>query len=94
MSDFLSFWHAHTPIFSILIPLFTAVLLLLLGNPGSGELAQDWRQPWRRGISYFSALAGFATAISYLKAGFYHLLLLLLFMALSEQSVLNAYDAS
>ena len=65
MSDFLSFWHAHTPIFSILIPLFTAVLLLLLGNPGSGELAQDWRQPWRRGISYFSALAGFATAISY-----------------------------
>ncbi len=57
MSDFLSFWHAHTPIFSILIPLFTAVLLLLLGNPGSGELAQDWRQPWRRGISYFSALA-------------------------------------
>lgn len=45
MSDFLSFWHAHTPIFSILIPLFTAVLLLLLGNPGSGELAQDRRQP-------------------------------------------------
>lgn len=60
------FWHNHTPILSILIPAFTAFILLLLGNPGSGSLAQDWRQPWRRGISFVSMLLGLSTAISYL----------------------------
>ena len=39
---------------------------MLLGNPGSGSLAQDWRQPWRRGISYTSGLLGLFTAINYL----------------------------
>lgn len=52
------------PIFSILIPAFTA-LLVLLGNPGAGSL-DDWRQPWRRGISYISSILGLATAILYL----------------------------
>lgn len=66
MFDFNNFWHAHTPILSILIPAFTSFLLLLLGNPGSGSLKQDWRQPWRRGISLCSALLGLITAISYL----------------------------
>lgn len=66
MFDFNNFWHAHTPILSILIPAFTSFLLLLLGNPGSGSLKQDWRQPWRRGISLGSALLGLITAISYL----------------------------
>lgn len=66
MFDFNNFWHAHTPILSILIPAFTSFLLLLLGNPGSGSLKQDWRQPWRRGISLSSALLGLITAISYL----------------------------
>lgn len=66
MFDFNSFWHAHTPILSILIPAFTSFLLVLLGNPGSGSLKQDWRQPWRRGISLGSALLGLITAISYL----------------------------
>jgi len=37
-----------------------------LGNPGSGSLAQDWRQPWRRVISYTSGLLGLFTAINYL----------------------------
>ena len=32
MFDFNSFWHAHTPILSILIPAFTSFLLVLLGN--------------------------------------------------------------
>jgi multicomponent K+:H+ antiporter subunit D len=64
MFDFNNFWHAHTPILSILIPAFTSFLLLLLGNPGSGSLKQDWRQPWRRGISLGSALLGLITAIS------------------------------
>lgn len=67
MMSFFDFWQHHTPILSILIPAFTAFILLILGNPGSGSLAQDWRQPWRRGISLISMLLGLATAISYLK---------------------------
>ncbi|EOQ61968.1 hypothetical protein F935_02740 [Acinetobacter calcoaceticus ANC 3811] len=67
MFDFLSFWQEHAPIFSILIPAFTAFILLLLGNPGAGALKDDWRQPWRRGISLVSAIAGLITAIVYLS---------------------------
>ncbi|QIO10282.1 monovalent cation/H+ antiporter subunit D [Acinetobacter lanii] len=67
MMTMLEFWQHHSPIFSILIPAFTAFILLLLGNPGSGSLAHDWRQPWRRGISLVSMLLGLATAISYLQ---------------------------
>ena len=66
MNAVIQFWTEHTPIFSILIPAFTAFLLVLLGNPGSGSLAHDWRQPWRRGISYVSSILGLATAILYL----------------------------
>lgn len=66
MNDILHFWIENTPIFSILIPAFTAFILVLLGNPGSGSLAHDWRQPWRRGISYVSSILGLATAINYL----------------------------
>lgn len=66
MTEFLNFWTQHTPIFSILLPAFTAFTLLLLGNPGAGALATDWRQPWRRGISHVSSLLGLGIAISYL----------------------------
>ena len=66
MMNFIEFWQSHAPILSILIPGFTAFILVLLGNPGSGSLAHDWRQPWRRGISFISMVIGFATAISYL----------------------------
>ena len=66
MTDFLQFWLQHSPIFSILIPTFTAFILVLLGNPGFGSLSRDWRQPWRRGISQISATLGLITAISYL----------------------------
>ncbi|OTG68779.1 monovalent cation/H+ antiporter subunit D [Acinetobacter sp. ANC 4470] len=66
MNAVIQFWTEHTPIFSILIPAFTAFLLVLLGNPGAGSLAHDWRQPWRRGISYVSSILGLATAILYL----------------------------
>ncbi|HEX5382411.1 MAG TPA: monovalent cation/H+ antiporter subunit D [Acinetobacter sp.] len=66
MHNFIQFWAEHTPIFSIIIPAFTGFILVLLGNPGSGSLAYDWRQPWRRGISLISALLGLATAICYL----------------------------
>ncbi|MCP5645063.1 hypothetical protein NL299_25920, partial [Klebsiella pneumoniae] len=64
--NFLDFWLSHTPIFSILIPAFTGFILILLGNPGSGSLANDWRQPWRRSISLISAILGFVTALYYL----------------------------
>src|SRR5690606_38833784 len=63
---FIQFWTTHSPIFSILIPSITAFILVLLGNPGSGSLAHDWRQPWRRGISYVSGILGLITSISYL----------------------------
>lgn len=66
MNSFIQFWAEHTPIFIILIPAFTAFLLVLLGNPGSGSLLQDWRQPWRRGISYISSILGLSTSIIYL----------------------------
>ena len=66
MNNLIQFWTQHTPIFSILIPAFTAFILVLLGNPGSGSLAHDWRQPWRRGISYVSSTLGLLTAINYL----------------------------
>ena len=66
MISLFDFWHIHTPILSILIPAFTAFILVLLGNPGSSELAQDWRQPWRRSISLISVVLGLITAISYL----------------------------
>jgi multicomponent K+:H+ antiporter subunit D len=66
MNSLIQFWTQHTPIFSILIPAFTAFILVLLGNPGSGSLAHDWRQPWRRGISYVSSTLGLLTAINYL----------------------------
>ena len=33
MFDFNTFWHAHTPIISILIPALTSFLLLLLAIP-------------------------------------------------------------
>ncbi|MCX5467636.1 monovalent cation/H+ antiporter subunit D [Acinetobacter nematophilus] len=66
MSSFLDFWYAHSPIMSILIPAFTGFLLILLGNPGSGALKHDWRQPWRRGLSLVSIVLGLATAIAYL----------------------------
>ncbi|TCB61343.1 monovalent cation/H+ antiporter subunit D [Acinetobacter terrae] len=67
MNAFIQFWTEHTPIFIILIPAFTAFLLVLLGNPGAGALSRDWRQPWRRGISYISSILGLITAILYLN---------------------------
>ncbi|AOA59367.1 monovalent cation/H+ antiporter subunit D [Acinetobacter larvae] len=66
MMSFFNFWQTHTPIIGILIPAVTAFLLVLLGNPGSGSLSHDWRQPWRRSISMLSVLLGLCTAIAYL----------------------------
>jgi len=66
MTDLMQFFTQHAPIFSILIPAFTSFVLVLLGNPGSGSLAHDKRQPLRRGLSLTSLLLGLITAIYYL----------------------------
>lgn len=63
MNIFVDFWQAHFPIFSILLPAFTAFSLILLGNPGSGALKTDWRQPLRHAISWTSAGLGLFLAI-------------------------------
>ena len=65
MSSLSQLWQQHMPIISILIPAFTSFLLVLLGNPGSGQLKQDHRQPLRRGISLISTCLGLLTALSY-----------------------------
>lgn len=65
MNSIIQFWQTNLPILSILLPACTAFILVLLGNPGAGSLENDWRQPWRRGISYVSAGLGLLLAISY-----------------------------
>ncbi|SDB81485.1 monovalent cation/H+ antiporter subunit D [Acinetobacter boissieri] len=65
MNSFFHFWHAQTPIISILIPAFAGFILLLLGNPRAEDLLNDKYQPWRRFISYTATIAGFVTALSY-----------------------------
>lgn len=64
MSSFLEFWSQHFPIFSILVPAFTAFTLIILGNPGAGALSRDWRQPIRHAISWGSGIIGLILAIA------------------------------
>ena len=63
MSMFMEFWQAHFPIFSILLPMTTAIILILLGNPGAACLQADWRQPIRHIISWVSGILGLLLAI-------------------------------
>jgi multicomponent K+:H+ antiporter subunit D len=63
MQSISAFWQAHFPILSILLPAFTGILLVLLGNSDPNRLYQDWRQAWRRGISLGSALLGLLLAL-------------------------------
>ena len=64
MSFFVDFWQQHFPILSILLPAFTGFALVLLGNPGSGSLKTDLRQPIRHAISLGSAMIGLLLAIA------------------------------
>ncbi len=62
------FWLQHAPVLSVLLPVFTAVLLLLIGDP-SGVSAQggghdDARLRWRRRVSVASMLLGAFMAAS------------------------------
>lgn len=63
-----AFWLQHAPVLSVLLPIFTAVLLLLIGDP-SGVSAQggghdDARLRWRRRLSMASMLLGAFMAAS------------------------------
>jgi multicomponent K+:H+ antiporter subunit D len=63
-----AFWLQHAPVLSVLLPTFTAVLLLLIGDP-SGVSAQggghdDARLRWRRRLSMASMLLGAFMAVS------------------------------
>ena len=64
MSFFVDFWQQHFPILSILLPAFTGFALVLLGNPGSGSLKTDPRQPIRHAISLGTAVIGLLLAIA------------------------------
>ena len=63
-----AFWLQHAPVLSVLLPVFTAVVLLLIGDP-SGMSAQggghdDTRLRWRRRLSLASMLLGAFMAAS------------------------------
>ncbi|MDZ4281652.1 MAG: monovalent cation/H+ antiporter subunit D, partial [Hydrogenophaga sp.] len=63
-----AFWLQHAPVLSVLLPTFTAVVLLLIGDP-SGVSAQggahdDTRLRWRRRLSMASMLLGAFMAAS------------------------------
>ncbi|MDM7943926.1 MAG: monovalent cation/H+ antiporter subunit D [Hydrogenophaga sp.] len=63
-----AFWLQHAPVLSVLLPTFTAVALLLIGDP-SGVSAQggghdDTRLRWRRGLSMVSMVLGAFMAAS------------------------------
>ncbi|MCV0440066.1 MAG: monovalent cation/H+ antiporter subunit D [Hydrogenophaga sp.] len=62
-----SFWHLHAPVLSVLLPAFTAVGMLLLGD-SSGLAAQGGghgsaRVRWRRNLAMASVLLGLFMAV-------------------------------
>jgi multicomponent K+:H+ antiporter subunit D len=60
-----SFWLLHAPVLSVLLPVFTAVALLLLGDPmGLAESGHgDSRLRWRRRIAMGSVWLGLFLAV-------------------------------
>ncbi|WP_334134466.1 monovalent cation/H+ antiporter subunit D [Tepidimonas sp.] len=62
----LAFWGQHAPVLSVLLPSFTAVALLLLGDQGGlspqGGGHEGQRLAWRRRLSFASALLGLVMA--------------------------------
>ncbi len=61
-----SFWLQHAPVLSVLLPVFTAVVLLLLGD-GSQQVVGgghgDNRQRWARRLAMASVLLGLLMAV-------------------------------
>lgn len=64
LDGLLGFWQQHMPLFSVLLPALTAVLLVLLGDPRSNDPkradAHARRQRW---ISFGSAVIGLVMAV-------------------------------
>jgi len=67
MTGIFSFWLQHAPVLSVLLPIFTAVALLLIGDAGGmagqGGGHDDTRLRWRRRLSMASALLGLLMAM-------------------------------
>jgi len=62
-----AFWLLHAPVLSVLLPLFTAVVLLLIGDgggmAGQGGAHDDVSLRWRRRIAVTSTLLGLGMAL-------------------------------
>lgn len=67
MASIMAFWLQHAPVLSVLLPVFTAALLLLMGDAGGmagqGGAHDDSRLRWRRRLSLASALLGLVMSI-------------------------------
>ena len=63
-----AFWLQHAPVLSVLLPVFTAVALLLLGDPaGTGGSEANSRQRWGRRLAMASVLLGLFMAINLVR---------------------------
>ncbi len=64
----LGFWEQHAPVLSVLLPSFTGMALLLLGDhdgmSAQGGGHEGGRAAWRRRLSLASALLGLALAVA------------------------------
>ena len=62
-----AFWVQHAPVLSVLLPMMTAVLQLLIGDAGGlsgqGGAHQDARLRWRRRVAMISVGLGFFMAV-------------------------------
>jgi hypothetical protein len=65
----LDFWAQHAPVLSVLLPVFTAVLLLLLGDHDGMSAAGGWhddgRQRWRRRLALAQRALGLFMAVAW-----------------------------
>jgi len=62
------FWLLHAPVLSVLLPLFTAVVLLLLGDRGGAGSEQGAaRLRWHRRISVASGVLGLVMAVALVR---------------------------
>ena len=63
-----TFWLQHAPVMSVLLPVFTAVALLLIGDShSSGKAVVDRRQRWARRLAMASVLLGLVMAMGLVR---------------------------
>jgi multicomponent K+:H+ antiporter subunit D len=63
LESFVAFWQVHLPVLSILLPAFTAFVLILIGHPGADSSKNSKRLHIRRWVSIISTVAGLLLAI-------------------------------